>query len=282
MFRYSVLVSLLVSLFAVWDRSEARDLCSSPFVNRIVEENCKAGSPESEWQAASETNPPLGFTTDFSVNSGQIVRFKLHSNASATAPYNLKLDIFRLGYYGGRGARKVASSVPVGLHHEKGDPMAKCRRDRADYATTGLISCDWTVSAEWSSTGMVSGVYVAKIARIGYQEASSHIPFVIRDDSSRSDLLFQTSDTTWQAYNQFGGNSLYSNSSASSSLECAPNSAPAYDVYDPLANAYADRAFKVSYDRPFLNWKKGCRDDNWLFAAEYAMIRWLATSPHPE
>ena len=33
--------------------------------------------------------------------------------------------------------------------------------------------------------------------------------FVVRDDDGGSDLLFQTSDTTWQAYNQYGGNSLY-------------------------------------------------------------------------
>src|SRR5438045_4908846 len=41
----------------------------------------------------------------------------------------------------------------------------------------------------------------------------------------RSDLLFQTSDTTWQAYNQYGGNSLY-------------------------VGAPAGRAYKVSYNRP--------------------------------
>ena len=38
---------------------------------------------------------------------------------------------------------------------------------------------------------------------------ASHIFFVVRDDSGQSDLLFQTSDTTWQAYNRYGGNSLY-------------------------------------------------------------------------
>ena len=37
----------------------------------------------------------------------------------------------------------------------------------------------------------------------------SHIVFVVRDDASTSDLLFQTSDTTWQAYNTYGGTSTY-------------------------------------------------------------------------
>ena len=37
----------------------------------------------------------------------------------------------------------------------------------------------------------------------------SHIVFVVRNDGGSSGVLFQTSDTTWQAYNQYGGNSLY-------------------------------------------------------------------------
>ena len=33
--------------------------------------------------------------------------------------------------------------------------------------------------------------------------------FVVRDDASHSDMVVQTSDATWQAYNTYGGNSLY-------------------------------------------------------------------------
>ena len=33
--------------------------------------------------------------------------------------------------------------------------------------------------------------------------------FVVRDDASRSDILFQTADTTWQAYNRYGGHCTY-------------------------------------------------------------------------
>ena len=34
------------------------------------------------------------------------------------------------------------------------------------------------------------------------RRTASHIVFVVRDDGGHSDLLFQTSDTTWQAYNR--------------------------------------------------------------------------------
>ena len=48
-------------------------------------------------------------------------------------------------------------------------------------------------------------------------------------------MLFQTSDTTWQAYNTYGGNSLYS-----CTVACPPGNPLAYKA-----------AFKVSYNRPF-------------------------------
>ena len=66
------------------------------------------------------------------------------------------------------------------------------------------------MSATWTVPGdAVSGIYIAKLVREDGTAGSSHMVFVVRDDDGRSDLLFQTSDTTWQAYNQYGGSSLY-------------------------------------------------------------------------
>ena len=48
-----------------------------------------------------------GFATDISVNQGQTVHFKIDS---LTTLYHL--DIYRMGYYGGAGARKVATVRP--------------------------------------------------------------------------------------------------------------------------------------------------------------------------
>ena len=65
------------------------------------------------------------------------------------------------------------------------------------------MSSSWTVPAN-----ATSGIYFAKAVRTDTGGAS-HIFFIVRSDASQSDILFQTSDTTWQAYNQYGGNSLY-------------------------------------------------------------------------
>jgi len=97
-------------------------------------------------------------------------------------------------------------------------------------------------------TTAVSGIYFAKLVRTDGTSGSSHVMFVVRNDASTSDILFQTSDTTWQAYNQYGGNSLY--------------------VGSP-----AGRAYKVSYNRPFTT--RGTGSEDWVFNAEYPMVRFL-------
>ena len=91
------------------------------------------------------------------------------------------------------------------------------------------MSASWTVP-----TTAVSGVYLAHLVRDD-TGGSSHIVFVVRNDASHSDMLFQTSDETWQAYNTYGGNSLYT-----CAVNCPPGSPAAYKG-----------ASKVSYNRPF-------------------------------
>ena len=109
-----------------------------------------------------------------------------------------------MGYYQGNGARKVAAGLrPTAT--PAAEPAA-CLTD----ATTGLIDCgNWAVSASWAVPATaVSGVYIAHLVRDDTGGASL-IPFVVRNDASHSDIVFQTSDETWQAYNTYGGNSLY-------------------------------------------------------------------------
>src|SRR5439155_1383364 len=125
-------------------------------------------------------------------------------------------------------------------------------------STTGLVHCvTWVVSASWASTGAVSGIYVAKLTR-NDTSGASHIVFIVRDDARQADVVVQTSDTTWQAYNQFGGASLYCGGPVS-------NAGTAYSC--------PGRATKVSYNRPFDT--RGHDPQSFLFNAEYPMVRWL-------
>ena len=208
--------------------------------NPIVVENAKPGNPPSQWDVSGSGDPSIqGFATDISVNRGQTIRFKIKTNAT-----NYRLDIYRLGYYGGSGARLVAGNVlpTASLPQNQPNPITN--------SSTGLIDCgNWAESASWAvPADATSGVYIAKLIRADTGGAS-HIIFIVRDDAGSSDLLFQTSDTTWHAYNSYGGNSLY--------------------VGSP-----AGRAYKVSYNRPAIS-RDGPPLISSLFVAEYPMIRWL-------
>ncbi len=217
------------------------DVCQNP-ENSIVAENCRLGNPQLEWDINGVGDPSIqGFASDISVDLGETVQFKIDTDASG-----YRLDIYRMGYYGGAGARKVATVQPsVGLPQVQPD----CLND----ATTGLIDCgNWGISASWTvPADAVSGIYFAKAVRDD-NGGASHIVFIVRDDAGNSDILFQTADTTWQAYNSFGGNNLYG------------GSGPGSD----------GRAYKVSYNRPF-NTRGVDGGQDWVFAAEYPMVRWL-------
>ena len=212
--------------------------CGTP-PNAIVAENCLAGNPASEWDVSGAGDASIqGFATDISVNRGSTVNFKVDTNATA-----YRFDIYRMGYYGGAGARKVATVLPSATLPQS---QPSCLTD----AATGLIDCgNWGVSGSWAvPADAVSGIYFAKLVRAD-SGGASHIVFIVRNDASTSDLLFQTSDTTWQAYNDYGGNSLYT-------------------------GAPVGRAYKVSYNRPF-NTRTVDGGQDWVFNAEYPMVRWL-------
>jgi hypothetical protein len=194
----------------------------------------------------------MGFATDISVNLGGTIRFKVKTTS---ARYNV--TIYRLGYYQGTGARQIATVTPSATL-----PQAQpaCLTNN----TTGLIDCgNWGVSASWTvPTTAVSGIYYALLTDVS-TGASSHIPFVVRNDSSNADIVFKTNDTTWAAYNDYGGNSLYYGTTNSG---CG-----AFGQYS------CGRAYKVSYNRPFnlMNEGGGYGSSNYLWYAEYPMVRWL-------
>ena len=76
---------------------------------------------------------------------------------------------------------------------------------------------NWGVSATWNvPADAVSGVYFAHIYRTDGTSDENQIPFVVTDNSSHSDVVFMTSDETWQAYNDWGGYSLYAGSATGS------------------------------------------------------------------
>ncbi len=211
----------------------------------IQAENALTGNPPSEWDITGAGDLTIqGFATDMSVNKGGTVNFKV--NVDDASNYTIK--IYRLGYYNGNGAR---------LWADLGTFTGVTQPNPITDLSLGLVDCgNWSVSASWTvPTNAVSGVYIAKLQKtVG--GGASHIVFVVRDDAGNSDILFKTSDATWQAYNFYGGNSFYFGSTA-----------------------YPDgHAVKISYNRPFISRGGGGGSgagEDFIFNAEYPMIRFL-------
>ncbi|MGE0538106.1 MAG: DUF4082 domain-containing protein, partial [Pirellulales bacterium] len=205
-------------------------------VNAIVAENLLPGTPQAQWDVSAYMSDNIeGFTDDVSYDLGQTVNFKINTDASS-----YRIDIYRMGYYDGNGARLVASID--GLH---GILQPDALRD----PTTGLIDAgNWSVSASWQiPESLTSGIYFADLIRTDGVTGANQAIFIVRDDDSTSELLFQASVSNWQAYNTWGGSSLYA---------------------DNTGTLAAGRAYAVSFNRPY---EGGLQ----VFTWEYPMVRFI-------
>jgi hypothetical protein len=121
---------------------------------------------------------------------------------SSAAP-TYRMTIYRMGWYGGAGARKMMSVTLQGSKQPMPTPDPR----------TGLIECNWaesfrlTIPSGSDKTDWATGVYLAKLTPSSGTQ--SYIVFVVRDDSSPSTYVFQCAVDTYQAYNNWGGKSLY-------------------------------------------------------------------------
>jgi hypothetical protein len=140
-----------------------------------------------------------------------------------TTDPSYRIEIYRMGWYGGKGARLVSGPV---VRQGMAQPMPLTDPQ------SGLTECAWsdpyvvTVGSGSGQEDWPSGVYLAKLTG-SVTGAQAYIIFVVRDDARPSDFLFQSSVTTYQAYNNWGGKSLYD------------------------FNSREGRAFAVSFNRPY-------------------------------
>jgi hypothetical protein len=227
--------------------------------NPIVLENELPGTPMSVWQIApgQDSSELQGYVTSISTNVGGTVDFKV-DNTTGNGTY--QIDIYRLGYYGGDGARLVDT-----IQHNSSTAIVQ--PNAITDPSTGLVDAgDWSVTDSWNvGSNAVSGVYVANIVQGNVNDPTQifQIPFIVKDTSSDSDIVFQTSDETWEAYNGWGGANLYG----------GDGPAPISVGGSGLGAAYA-----VSYNRPLTTFdssgaESGVQDT--VFGAEYSAIYWL-------
>lgn len=246
------------------------DVTASYHANIVAAENALTGTARATWDLATTGTEIAGISTlqgfadGFTFNRDETVNFKIAQSDGA----GWSAQVYRLGYYGGNGARDYGTLTPTGtqLTNSQAQPTSL----DADPNTT-LKSSDcsnWSTTLTWTPPAWApSGIYALKLNRTG--GGASQVLFVLRDDARAADLMFMPADSTWNAYNAFrdmgstnwlAGNSLYFGI--------------AVDQYN------ADCARFVSYDRPFMNRAAltggyGAVQYSTFFTSEYGMLRFL-------
>ncbi|MFL6134708.1 MAG: N,N-dimethylformamidase beta subunit family domain-containing protein, partial [Nocardioidaceae bacterium] len=153
-----------------------------------------------------------GFATASSGLPGTLVGLRISTTAST-----YRVRAYRFGAYDGGDAHAVWASTRL--------PGA--RQPAATFADHGrrTIVAPWRTSVVVDTGGWAPGLYVFKlVASTGWQ---AHVPYVVSSLQSRERTAVVFPVTTWQAYNDWGGYSLYKG--------------PAGDR----------RSWAVSFDRPY-------------------------------
>ena len=195
---------------------------SATAANPVQRENSRPGTPGWEIPASAGT-VITGYASETSVAPGQ--SFHLHVAAPPGSRY--RVLVYRLGWYRGVGGRLIMC-VPG------------CRSSHAAIAhpppttpgsVTGLFLAPRRVTDRVEiPPDAVSGYYEAKLEIVGgvYAGAVGSVPLIVRQSpaASASAVLVQVPVNTWEAYNRWGGKSLYQFGTSM-------------------------HAFEVSFDRPF-------------------------------
>ena len=201
--------------------------------NWVVAENKKPGNPGWRISDAPKTGGIAGFADQVYAQQGLPVTLYV----STTAP-KFRVDAYRMGYYGGAGARLVWSSAELTGKAQPACPLTP---------GVNMVACDnWTASLRVPVTSaFVQGDYLFKLT--GSDNAQSYVPLTVWDPASHGTYLLKNDVFTWQAWNPYGGYDYYTGQGP-----CPKN------VY-PLCS----RSRIVSYDRPYGD-EDGTGDFLWL------------------
>jgi len=207
--RSAVLLMLVAAISgsgAAVDGSGARAAGTSPRHpgNPVARENRLRGSKSWSGGQTAPAGAIEGFASEVSVLPGQRVHF--HISTAPAARYRIVL--YRLGWYHGAGARLFAC-IPGCKKARHGIARPQPQPD----PTTGMIRADWPVTDTVRiPRKAVSGYFLAKLQLTSGPDRGkvSYVPLIVRALPSRhSKILVQAAVNTWQAYNSWGGKSLY-------------------------------------------------------------------------
>jgi hypothetical protein len=198
----------------------------STAVGPIQAENAHRGAVD--WAAAPNTDGAVAvYASATDARPGDEV--DLHVSTTPAAGY--RVLVYRLGWYGGDGARLVTCLGCDTPREGASQPVP------SPSPWDGYLDANWPVTdrlvvgSDW-----VSGYYLVRVLLLDGPDAgqSATTYVVVRQPRSTSAILVQVPVNTWQAYNGWGGKSLY-----------------------PFSSSGGRQAIRVSFDRPYAWWLPG-------------------------
>jgi hypothetical protein len=180
----------------------------------VVAENALPGAPG--WriplrQVAAD-DELSAFADRISVLPGE--SFRLYVSTSAP---RFRVTAYRMGWYGGARARRVWESTQLAGQVQRAADISRDMR---------TVSVRWAPSLVAQTIGWPEGMYLLRLDTSAGK--SRYVPIVVRSRSSRSRLTLMHAVNTWQAYNEWGGYSLYRG-----------------------PGGFGARSYAVSFDRPY-------------------------------
>lgn len=188
-----------------------RSASPSSTADPLLAELDRPGDPGWHVVRPAKVTQLAGYVSPASVLPGDVLHLHLRSTVPA-----VHLEVFRSGWYAGAGARLVASR----------DIVVKAPTPPVLLsAATRTWTAGWADSTDLSSAAWPPGHYLVLASSGGVQ---TWVPFTVRSPDVRGRVVVITENTTWQAYNGYGGASLYHGADG----------------------ARRTRAYAVSFDRP--------------------------------
>jgi hypothetical protein len=207
----------------------------------VISENRLPGT--SSWQITGNAQPGFieGFADRVDAEEGDAVRLYV----STSAP-SFQVVAYRMGYYGGTGAREIWSSPSVPGTVQQACPLMP---------GTNMVACDnWSRSTVIPVTAVfIPGDYLLKLVGSGGQQ--SYLLLTVSDPTSHAAYLLMARSLTEEGWNSYGGFDLYQGNGP----------CPAGSSSYPVCN----RARVVSFDRPYAS-DSGPSD---FLGNEYPLVR---------
>ncbi|MFE4836031.1 N,N-dimethylformamidase beta subunit family domain-containing protein [Arthrobacter sp. NPDC056691] len=201
----------------------------------MAKENRRPGTPRDQvpthWSSTAALEGFLG--QNASTPRQRTVDLYINST-----PGSINIQAFRVGYYNGAGQRLVWASGPVSVRRQRACTVQRVTR---------MVSCPWAMTTRLDTGNWPEGLYYLILT--GAAGQAHMIPLVVESAAVKGKAVLVVNDCTMQAYNRWGG----------------------YSLYAGPGNRYRTRSYKVSFDRPYRNFTEIDRRDTPLIRAAEAI-----------